>query len=80
LEEGLVEHWPEIRAVFRTPASILDSDTDRENGYVTKQTKPYLTKNDADREAKKNSEETHAWIIGYEERVVFASAWQEVVK
>jgi len=75
-KEEPIEEWTEVRAIFTVPASIIDADSDREKGFVVKKTKAYNFRHEACAEARKNSDETHAHLIGYEERVVYASAWK----
>lgn len=68
----------EYRAIYRVPASILDSEEDRERGYVTRESKYGET-----REAVKQvtydlrrSEESLASIIRWEQRTVTLGEWR----
>jgi hypothetical protein len=70
----------EYRAVYRQPASILDSPDDRQRGYVER-----VTTYGEDRErirkdnyALSRAEESLAHIVRWERRVVAVGPWQPV--
>lgn len=72
--------WIEWRAIYRTPASFLATPLERERGWVEERTSAYLTKEEAHRSAKYRSEETLAYVVGYECRKVEASTWTTVAE
>ena len=69
------ESWVEWRAVYRVPASWLDTIEDQKLGWIEFITRPFKTKEEAKREAMFRSEETLAFVVKYECREVTASNW-----
>lgn len=61
-----VEFYNEFRAVYTTPASILDTDVDRKNGFVTHRTAWFRSPVEARKKATYRSEEDHAHVIDIE--------------
>lgn len=72
------ESWDEYRAIVRRPASILDSAQARELGWVAEAGPVKGSIDEAEKAARRGSEETHASVIGMEHRLISASAWLEI--
>ena len=70
------ETWQEWRAIYRTPASYLATQKEQDRGYVQRSTPPFRTREEAKKSARHRSEETRAWVIGYETRTVAATGWE----
>lgn len=71
-----MEKYTQYRAIYQTPASILDTPEEREQGYVNRLTGPCKTIGIARLLAMSRSEETHAYVTGYESREVTTSDWE----
>lgn len=77
---SLTEHsTTEVRALVRTPPSYLSSPKDRKRGYCERWTKSYensdaLLKGDYELS---RSEETHAYVAEWQERLVFLGPWKD---
>lgn len=74
--EPVGESWIEYRAVYRRPASILDTIADRGRGYVEAVTDPHRSKDSAKNDVNRNATESHAYVTGIQRRDVAASAWE----
>jgi hypothetical protein len=61
-----VEFYNEFRAVYTTPASLIESDEDRKRGYITHRTAWFRSAEDARKRATIRSEENHAIVVDIE--------------
>lgn len=72
------EQWTEHRALIQRPASTLDTPADRKVGHVQKWSQPGRSQEAVQRDTYelRRSEETWAFAVRWEQRVVTAGEWE----
>lgn len=72
--------WTQCRALFRTPASIFATPEERERGYVLRWTSPGTSRQDVVSHTYelRCTEESHTYVVRWEQRTITAGPWTEV--